>query len=210
MKNYDRPPASLRIPPTELRKTSSAEWRDWKSSAQACSEFRRDFRDWALRNQGARCAYCALKVGRMVRRTETLDHFIPKGPSGGYARWTYEPLNLLVACHECNSRIKGSELAVRAPAPPAYEACEFTMFHPYLHRPATAHFSGGYQGVARPRRIKAESALGLRTIELFQLTNAGLRQTWRADFYAAKRDRRISRLPNALRKRLLKARSEVN
>ena len=209
MQNFEQPPVPLRLPPAEWKQADGS-WRAWDSGANACKAFRRGFLAWALANQRARCAYCGLRVGRSARRTETLDHFIPKGGSGAYARWTYEPLNLLVACHECNSKLKVAVVALIEPAAPVYDACQFTIFHPYLHRPASLHFVGGYTGRAKPRIVKPQSQLAENTIRIFELRDPGLLHTWMGEYQQDRRSARLARLRAPLRRLMLRARAEVN
>lgn len=210
MRNLDPPPVTLSLPLSEHKQAGTELWRSWESSAKACVAFRRDFRRWALKNQEARCAFCGLRVGRSSRRTDTLDHFIPKGPTGGYARWTYEPLNLLVACHECNSKIKHDTVELVLPAATDYRGCTFKMFHPYLHRPASEHFSGGYHPGRRPQHVRPISDLGERSVELFELRDPGLMRTWYGEYLEDRRAARIAALSKVTRALFVRARDEVN
>lgn len=210
MRYLSEPPSTISLP-ISSRKTASGAWREWSSSASVCASFRRSFRDWAAINQDGRCAFCSLPVGISVRRRITIDHFIPKAPTGDYAEWTYEPLNLFIACDVCNSTLKQAVAEVQTPTDPDYASCTFTMFHPYLHKPTTKHFSGGYPSAgSRPKPIEAHSPEAKRAVILFDLSNPSLYATWRADYREVRRVRRQSTLPLRVLKLLTGAKREVN
>ncbi|MDP9983882.1 hypothetical protein J2W14_003305 [Pseudarthrobacter oxydans] len=216
MRQLKRPPLELRVSPSEL-KTDEGEWRGWSSGATATLEFKEAFLEWAVQNQAGRCAYCTLPVGTVAhRRTPSIDHFAPKsrklakdGSSLGYPRWTFEPLNLVVACFSCNSSMKDVFNPVLQPARDSYTACRFSVVHPYLDT-VSQHIIGGYHAKGmKPAPIIGITDEGRRTIEHFELANAGLFQTWFADYRNERRTAILNRLPIRLRELYLRISKEV-
>lgn len=128
----------------------------------------KEFVAWALANQQYQCAFCGFVVGNVAeRRAWSVDHFAPKGWNL-YPQWTFEPLNLIVACHVCNSVFKHEYDSVDVKAP-NYVDCKFFLVHPYLdsvddHLVGT--YSGGSQEVGAPW---GSSPKGRKTIEKFRL-----------------------------------------
>ncbi|MCS3876850.1 5-methylcytosine-specific restriction endonuclease McrA [Gordonia amarae] len=211
MKSFKPPPVILNVSAVD-RKDSNGHWRSWDSSATVTTRFKEKFRAWALGNQDGRCAFCRLSVGDLGhRRQVTLDHFIPKA---NYPEWTFEPLNLLVACGSCNSSIKTSNSPLPPPpvssVPQVYNRLPFTMFHPYLNGPESAHFQGGYPGGrCKPTPVKGISPQGKETIAQFKLDNPSLYKSWCAEYRGEVRKHRIESLPPRLRDLVLKALGEV-
>jgi hypothetical protein len=128
----------------------------------------KNFVTWALENQREQCAICGYFVGDIAnRRAWAIDHFAPKGKSL-FPQWTFEPLNLVVTCHSCNSIFKRDFNSVATVAP-KYSDSEFVLVHPYLDS-VDIHVSGTYAGGSR--RVGApvaHTAKGRTTIEVFNL-----------------------------------------
>lgn len=142
----------------------------WNSGTNAVKQFKRKFREWALRNQNERCAFCCFPLGHEgPRRAFAIDHFAPKG-STLYPQWTFEPLNLILTCWSCNSHFKLVDDTVQSAAT-TYAASLFTYVHPYLHD-VESHIIGTYQGDSQLVVVpEAKTAIGEKTIEAFALAN---------------------------------------
>lgn len=125
---------------------------------------------WALNNQQHQCAFCGFIIGNIAdRRAWSVDHFAPKGAKH-YPQWTFEPLNLVVTCHVCNSVFKNEYDSV-ATVTPNYANCTFSLVHPYVdsvdsHLVST--YSGGRQQVGAPL---GRTTKGRDTIRIFRLNN---------------------------------------
>ena len=123
---------------------------------------------WALANQRDQCAICGYFVGDIAnRRAWAVDHFAPKGKSL-FPQWTFEPLNLVVTCHSCNSIFKRDFNSVATVAP-KYADSDFVLVHPYLDA-VDIHLTGTYAGGSR--RVGApvaHTSKGRTTIRLFNL-----------------------------------------
>lgn len=125
------------------------------------------FVTWALGSQQHQCAFCGFDVGNALRRAWSVDHFAPKGENL-YPQWTFEPLNLVITCHVCNSVFKNEYDSVASKAT-NYVDCEFFLVHPYLdtvHHHLLDTYAGGSEEVGAPRWI---SDKGRKTIEKFHL-----------------------------------------
>lgn len=134
--------------------------------------FKRDFREWALSNQGGVCAYCCLPIGPVdYRRGNHLDHFAPKA-IGKYPQWSFEPLNLLLACEACNSSLKTTFDPVLTLGN-SYVGCSFSIVHPYFDD-VVLEVSGTYDGShVRIGVPQPHSPKGQATIERFMLDDLG-------------------------------------
>lgn len=96
-----------------------------------------------------------------------MDHVAPKG-TGLYPQWTFEPLNLIITCHSCNSVFKHEYDSVNLESS-IYEKCTFFIVHPYLDS-VDDHLVGTYAG--EDDEVEAplsKSPKGRKTIEMFHL-----------------------------------------
>jgi hypothetical protein len=193
----------LASPPSEMTVTAADRlargggWRKWRSTAQAVTSFRETFRLWALQNQDGRCAFCRLPIGVEHRRTNTIDHFAPKGL---HAYWTYEPLNLLAVCESCNSEVKGEwDPVIGTPLNPfPYEDAVFEILHPYLDLDFSTHLDGGLDASGNePRALRGLSPRGVRTISALRLDDQGIVAMWIQEWKSAQWDKTKALLPEA-------------
>lgn len=135
---------------TILAKVRANRGGEWSTTADGIAELR----DLLLELQSWRCVYCQAPIERHANGYRELDHILPKSPSRsaalpkahsensadrkvtfGYGSFTFEPLNLVVACKECNNQ-KGTfdALKNRARARTTYPTQdEFLWFHPHYH-----------------------------------------------------------------------------
>lgn len=84
--------------------------------------------------QNGKCAYCGLNLDS---RAPEIEHIAPKG--GGkrpkHVEYTFLPINLVMACRDCNSpKKKGQKETIDLKAR-YYHQCEFNIVHPYLDDP---------------------------------------------------------------------------
>lgn len=161
MKNLRRPAADTDLMPRQWGGKTASNWSRHRKAV-------RDFVEWALANQNNQCTFCGFTVDNVAeRRAYSVDHFAPQGDSL-YPQWRFEPLNLVITCHVCNSVFKGDYDPVIVVAP-SYDKCTFALVHPYLDM-VSSHlvgtYAGGSQQVGAP---VAGSLKGLRTIRKFRL-----------------------------------------
>lgn len=195
------PPFSLRKPVPDA---TIAKW----ESGIGVTAFKEEFVQWALTNQHWRCAYCCLPVGVIdERRPFSLDHIAPKG-QGLYPQFTFERLNIVVACTACNERLKNRSDTVHILSV-SYSSCSFNIVHPYFDD-VENHISGSYLGgaieVSVPRIL---SPRGAKTIELFALDAPGYLKIANKEAVAAQLDYTQSVLPKPLLQRLKAALKEL-
>lgn len=127
-------------------------------------------------NQNGRCAYCDLPL---ETRNPEIDHIAPKGGNKQpkHVECTYLPLNLVYACHNCNSSsCKGSKDTVVNKVSTNYSTWIFSIVHPYLDDPVE-YFYQNRSGILCPIPKKEadeyhrKKALG--TIKMFGLDTEG-------------------------------------
>ncbi|WP_197074163.1 MULTISPECIES: HNH endonuclease [unclassified Leucobacter] len=145
-----------------------------------------------------------LSITPTARREADLDHVVPKSVKK-YPEWTYEALNLVLACSWCNRRIKKAEDFLEPPKPGVdeYRDVILRIVHPYLDQQRDAHFVGGYLGDAhRPSLIRHSSVRGATTIDFFGLGTQGHLEMWRQEHQGELRRRRYNSLPGKLKDNL--------
>lgn len=124
--------------------------RSWSTSYDGI----RELRDWLLKEQRYRCAYCQLSIPSVSVGLCELDHILPKGVSApcdtvkartnefasrqhtlGYPTFAYTVRNLAVTCKQCNASKKSFDpLADRTTLPtalPIFEA-DYAWVHPHF------------------------------------------------------------------------------
>lgn len=127
-------------------------------------------------NQNGRCAYCDLPL---ETRNPEIDHIAPKGGDKlpKHVECTYLPLNLVYACHNCNSSsCKGSKDTVVNKVSTNYSTWIFSIVHPYLDDPVE-YFYQNRSGILCPIPKKEADEYhrkkALRTIKMFGLDTEG-------------------------------------
>lgn len=146
---------------------SNAEAR-WESNKGNYKKFKTELTKQLFLIQNGRCAYCGCRLFGEPHR----DHIAPKSP---HYKWTYWPMNLVLACSPCNVDFKKAYNPV-LPGPPlsmaprSYKAQKFSFVHPYLDDPLD-HIK--FIGHRLQILISAanSSDKGKETIKLFDLTN---------------------------------------
>lgn len=156
--------------------------RTWESQAAAVKEFKALFRSEAAVSQKYRCAFCALEIGVDTgNRSDDIEHIAPRKI---YAEWTFESLNLVLACEVCNRRRKKVFDSVEVKNA-TYSQCTFKLVHPYFDQ-ISDHIVGGYVAdLCAPSIPVARSDKGRATIKLFNLASADRLRLWKKDYLAA-------------------------
>lgn len=145
----------------------------WDIKEQCIHEFKEEMKTKLFQNQGGKCAYCGLPLND---RNPEIDHIAPKGGvvRGLHPECTFLPINLVYACHHCNSpSCKGQKNTVNSKNGD-YRQWSFKLVHPYLDDPSeffeTSHL-GAIMSLPKkefsrndPRRKKAQY-----TIDMFGL-----------------------------------------
>jgi hypothetical protein len=149
-----------------------------------------DYRDWLLREQKHRCAYCQVPITSIRAGHCEIDHILPKESSAyialnrvqaksdkfehrrhtmGYPAFRYVPENLAVACKQCNSS-KGSYDGrigrVRTTRRFPRAAYQYLWVHPHFHD-YSAHVVIDVDWI-----YEGQTEEGRRTIEVCGLNKA--------------------------------------
>lgn len=154
-------------------------FRQWPSKAKDVVAYKNEIRSWAKRNQRGLCAYCDLPLGRGPRRTDELDHFIPKGKyQEDHPSISFDPFNLVLACGYCNTRQKKSfDPTVGGLKSARIRSNQFTILNPYFDR-VFDHIEGGRFTRGAPKPVKAKSRIGKETIDKFELDSPEILKEW--------------------------------
>lgn len=145
----------------------------WDLREKCVEDFKEEIKTKLLQNQGGKCAYCGLPLSD---RNPEIDHIAPKGGAVRilHPECTFLPINLVYACHHCNSTsCKGQKNTVSSKKGD-YRQWSFKLVHPYLDEP-TDFFETSPVGTIMslpkkelslndPRRVKAKY-----TIDMFGL-----------------------------------------
>lgn len=161
MRDIGKPPPGLILTPRPYRGKISTKWSRSRAGVKK-------FVEWALKNQEGQCVFCGFFVGDVrYRRAYDVDHFAPQANTL-YPQWKFEPLNLVIACHSCNSVLKqGYDSVITVSS--NYANCSFSLVHPYLDS-VNDHLQGTYSGGAQQIGAPSFCTLkGLRTIRKFKL-----------------------------------------
>lgn len=210
-RDHSRARALRRLPPPNWQIRSLA-WgistNSWKSKSGPVLEFKKEFVEWALANQGGRCAYCYFPLGAVAqRRSQHIDHFAPKS-ARTHPEWTFEPYNLVLACSACNVELKKEFDPVQFKHC-LYEISNFSIVHPYLDD-VEAHVRGTYSyGSWKVRVPRAISPIGIETIRIFRLDDVNYLAAANKDARRGRLTRRLGRLGEPMLNRLKRALSEV-
>ena len=163
MKKLDLPAfdtETIRFLRSKLADTPTAQ-KLWKRSDGKYKQFKKNVTDTMKVLQSNRCAYCG---ARLHEKRPHRDHIAPKSP---HFKWTFWPMNLVLACYCCNVDCKGEVDTVDVVAP-SYRRSTFNIVHPFLDDPAE-HLNFGLDEKAILVSAKNGSPKGDRTIELFNL-----------------------------------------
>ena len=106
----------------------------WDVKEKCVHDFKEEIKTKLLQNQGGKCAYCGLPLSD---RNPEIDHIAPKGGKVRilHPECTFLPINLVYACHHCNSpSCKGQKNTVTSKNGD-YRQWSFKLVHPYLDDP---------------------------------------------------------------------------
>lgn len=194
MRTLKNPPKWLRVDARDSV-TRNGSLRSWGSSAESTARFKAVFTVWAAFAQRGRCVYCERIVGDVARSRPQIEHFVPKGGTMGVAEWTFEVLNLALACPFCNEVRKGSysPLVGRGRAG-AYRGSSFSICQPYLDN-MRSHIRGGGASIDGTATVPVFlTDKGRETIRLFDLDSIELRIALEGDWNLVNNRSAIARM----------------
>lgn len=152
-----------------LRKIKPWQAGAWDKQNNNIKLLKSQLRDQLLVLQNSKCAYCGLDFNETS--SSELEHIAPKGGPKipKYLEFTFTPLNLVLACHLCNSPIKKGTFDPIIHYSRNYKECTFKIYHPFFDNP-DVHFNyvfSGFGMIVQNKTIK-----GKDTIDLFDLNSA--------------------------------------
>lgn len=137
----------------------------WTGGTTLSKVFKKRLTELLIIEQSKRCAYCGC---RLFEKRPHRDHIAPKEK---YQEWMFWPENLVLACFACNTDLKATFDPVVRKAR-SYRRTEFSIVHPYLDDPSL-HIGYAANGLNILIAPVGNSLKGLRTIQLFDLSNPG-------------------------------------
>ena len=102
---------------------------DWKKSS--LEGFKKRVRDFYFVRQNRRCAYCRTII-KTSQASSEIEHIVPK--SAHNSDWMYEPFNLCLSCHMCNTKKNTKKLlkeSVNTYAVLPQDSSEYIIIHPH-------------------------------------------------------------------------------
>lgn len=148
----------------------------WNEKTETVEEFKEIIKERLRKNQNNRCAYCDLPLDS---RNPEIDHIAPKGGSKRpkYVEWTFLPLNLVYACHNCNStECKGQNDIVVEKSSSKYVEWQFSIIHPYFDQPSDffqMNTDGYLYPIPKRDADEFHKQKAKKTIDMFRLNDEG-------------------------------------
>lgn len=107
----------------------------WESKDACVENFKDEIKPKLMRNQNGKCAFCGLPL---ADRNPEIEHIAPKGGERRtlHPECTFLPLNLVYACHHCNSTTCKGQIDTVESKSGDYRTWSFKLVHPYLDDPA--------------------------------------------------------------------------
>lgn len=103
----------------------------FNSESWMCDEveiLRPVIRQYYVTEQNSTCPYCKMKLNTQRGRSWDVEHIIPRSTVENFM---FEPLNLCVACVECNSAKSNKEVTTSR-AKKRYPRVGYTIIHPHF------------------------------------------------------------------------------
>jgi uncharacterized protein (TIGR02646 family) len=135
----------------------------WGNSGGHPKTFKNSLTAKLLTIQSKRCAYCCVHI---AEKSPARDHIAPKE---SHPEFTFEPLNLVLACFHCNTECKGAYDTIVAKSA-VYRKCTFSIIHPYLDTPGDhIQFIGSVNKILV--QVINDSWKGENTVKMFRLAS---------------------------------------
>lgn len=136
---------------------------DWKHSA--LKSFKERVRTHYKKQQNEKCVYCRMNVSTATSYFH-IEHIVPKSV---HPEWMYKPLNLCLACANCNpSKNNQNVLSDKNTTSLPTDSSGYLIIHP--------HFDHYFEHIEIIDGLlyKGLTPKGIKTIELCNLTRIGL------------------------------------
>lgn len=136
---------------------------DWNHSA--LKSFKERVRVHYCKQQNKKCAYCRMDIS-LATSYSHIEHIVPKSL---HPEWMYEPLNLCVACANCNSAKNNREvLSDKNALVLPMDSSGYIIIHPHFD-----HYSEHIE-IVDGLLYRGLTPKGIKTIEICNLTRIGL------------------------------------
>lgn len=136
---------------------------DWEKST--LKSYKERVREHYRKQQNQKCVYCRMDVSLATSYIH-IEHIVPKSL---HPEWMYEPLNLCVACANCNSAKNNQEvLSDKNTKSLPTDSSGYLIIHPHFDR----YFE--HIEIVDGLLYKGLTPKGVKTIELGNLTRIGL------------------------------------
>lgn len=136
---------------------------DWKKSTLKC--YKERVREHYRKQQNQKCVYCRMDVSGATSYFH-IEHIVPKSL---HPEWMYEPINLCVACANCNSAKNNQEvLSNKNVTILPTDSSGYLIIHPHID-----HYFEHIE-IVDGLLYKGLTPKGTKTIELCNLTRIGL------------------------------------
>lgn len=100
---------------------------DWYKDC--LQDFKASVREYYLRKQNRRCAYCRTVI-RTSQVSAEIEHIIDKS---GNPKWMYEPFNLCVSCKMCNTKKSSKRVLKKGTfSSLSHDTSDYIFVHPHL------------------------------------------------------------------------------
>src|SRR5574344_2290427 len=104
---------------------------EWEISSKEMEDIKNSIKTQLYQIQGGYCIYCGISVD-IVGSLER-EHIAPKYKKK-YTKFMFEPHNIVLACHTCNSSTRKGKIDTISKLDSNYENCTFSIIHPYFDR----------------------------------------------------------------------------
>ncbi|EAF5295542.1 hypothetical protein FNE77_13985 [Listeria monocytogenes] len=140
----------------------------WSLKSEDIMNVKKHIYNYLVANQGNKCAYCG-NCFNITSKAE-IEHIAAKGGNIRkiYPEFTFTPLNLVLACHLCNSPNKKGQIRVVETRNKNYKACTFEIVHPYFDNPED-HLEERSTSDELGVIYMHKSSKGEKTIQIFKL-----------------------------------------
>lgn len=136
---------------------------DWEKDT--LKRFKERVRVHYRKQQNKKCAYCRMDISAATSYFP-IEHIVPKSL---HPEWMYEPLNLCIACANCNSAKNNQEvLSNKNTTILPTDSSGYIIIHPYYDR----YFD--HIEIVDGLLYKGLTPKGTKTIEICNLTRIGL------------------------------------
>ncbi|MFF2596469.1 retron system putative HNH endonuclease [Priestia megaterium] len=152
----------------------------WEISTKDMKAIKTKIKEHLASAQSFKCAYCSSRLN--VGGRAEIEHIAPKAKSL-YPEFTFNGMNLVLACQHCNSSSKKGRKNPVSRHSKYYRKCKFSIVHPYFDDPSQHYnWTNGVRIC-----IVANSPKAQTSIEMFELDSLYLTEQRAMDLQRERR-----------------------